>query len=73
MTAKIIAFRKPRQKKWAELRAEEIDAQVRRHFAEAFRYDRNADALVIWLADHAHGSQIIPFHLETQERIYLET
>jgi hypothetical protein len=73
MTAQILPFRKKRLKDFADQRAAEIDAQVRRHFAEAFRYDRDAGALHIWLTDDPdrRGLVVLPFNIETQERVYL--
>lgn len=71
MTAKIIQFRKPRQRTFAEQRAAEIDALVRRHFAEAFRHDRDAGALCVTLDADRTLQQMLPFHLDSQERIYL--
>lgn len=67
----VVPFRKRRLGEWAARRAAEIDAQVRHHIAEAFRYDRDVGALHIMLDDSENG-QTVTFHpVETQERVYL--
>jgi hypothetical protein len=71
MTAQIIPFRKPRLRDWAAQRAAAVDAQVCRHLAEAFRHDRDAGALEIWLDDSPQGRMVLFMQHQTQARIYL--